>query len=117
MLPATGKNECVLSSQVSLVAPDLLSSLVKLQAVGRRRVLISSTLGICVRELVRDGPLFWRAMLRKLLVSLLDRRGGLGSDGVTPPHGGDQSSPPFPFRSSFQKKKPEKRSILAPIFR
>ena len=40
---AAGKNESILSSQVSSVAPDLLSSLVKLQAVGRRRVLISST--------------------------------------------------------------------------
>ena len=78
---AAGKNESILSSRVSSVAPDLLSSLVKLQAVGRRGVLISSTswpkqrpeesLGICVRELVSGGggPLFWRAVLRKLLVS------------------------------------------------
>ena len=79
---AAGKNESILSSRVTSVAPDLLSSLVKLQAVGLRRVLISSTswpklrpeesLGICVRELVRRGgrgPPFWRAVLRKLLVS------------------------------------------------
>ena len=40
MLLAAGKNESILSSRVSSVAPDL-SSLVKSQAVGRRRVLIS----------------------------------------------------------------------------
>ena len=80
---AARKNESTLSSRVSSVAPDLWSSLVKLRVVGLRSVLNSSTswpklrpeesFGICVRELVRrdgrGGPLFWRAMLRKLLVS------------------------------------------------